>query len=251
MSEERLLGGDLNVVVRVGDTVRRPVGLWSDAVHSLLRHFEAVGFDGAPRFLGIDEQGREILSYVEGEAALDLPRDDEAAAGVGALLRRMHAAQREFERPPDASWFSDGLDGPLVCHGDLFPPNVILRQGVPAALVDWDLAGPGDHLIDVAGAAYNWAPLRADGPDDLAPTDRARRARAVCDGYGLDAGDRARLVDRVLEMREHGYALHHRLGAVERRPGWREMWDAGSGAKIRANAAWVREHRRELEAALQ
>jgi thiamine kinase-like enzyme len=163
----------------------------------------------------------------------------------------MHASQREFERPPAARWFSEGLQGPLICHVDLYPPNVILRHGSPAALVDWDLAGPGDHLIDVASAASHWAPLRADGPDDLDAADCARRMRAVCDGYGLAAEDRARLLDRVLEMKGHGYELHRRLGAVERRPGWREMWDAGSGAKIRANAAWIREHRRELEAALE
>jgi len=30
-----------------------------------LRHLEAVGFTGAPRFLGIDAAGREVLSYIE------------------------------------------------------------------------------------------------------------------------------------------------------------------------------------------
>lgn len=54
-------------VVRVGDTVRRPLHRNSEFVHALLRHFEAVGFDGAPRLLGVDDQGREILTYVEGE----------------------------------------------------------------------------------------------------------------------------------------------------------------------------------------
>jgi hypothetical protein len=56
MSEERLVGGDVNVVVRVGDTVRRPPG--PSGVRSLLEWYERVGFDGAPRFLGFDEQGR-------------------------------------------------------------------------------------------------------------------------------------------------------------------------------------------------
>ena len=50
MSETVLRGGDLNVVARIGDTVRRPTGPWSPAVHALLRHFERVGFEGAPRF---------------------------------------------------------------------------------------------------------------------------------------------------------------------------------------------------------
>src|SRR6266436_863387 len=67
VSEVPLAGGDLNVVVRVGDTVRRPAG--PPGVRALLEWFEHVGFDGAPRFLGFDDRGREILSYVEGDPA--------------------------------------------------------------------------------------------------------------------------------------------------------------------------------------
>jgi len=55
-------------IVRIGDTVRRPLHRNSEFVHALLRHLEAVGFDGAPRLLGIDEHGREILSFIEGVA---------------------------------------------------------------------------------------------------------------------------------------------------------------------------------------
>jgi len=48
MKEVSLAGGDVNVgehiVVRVGDTVRRPVGPRTPAVHALLRHFERVGW---------------------------------------------------------------------------------------------------------------------------------------------------------------------------------------------------------------
>ena len=36
--------GCVNPVVRIGDTVRRPVHRWTPAVHSLLRYLEAVGF---------------------------------------------------------------------------------------------------------------------------------------------------------------------------------------------------------------
>jgi len=53
-------------VVRVGDTVRRPLHRNSEFVHALLRHLGAVGFDGVPRLLGIDDRGREILTYVDG-----------------------------------------------------------------------------------------------------------------------------------------------------------------------------------------
>jgi hypothetical protein len=60
--EQPLTGGNVSVgVVRVGDTVRRPSGPWTPAVHALLRYLGSAGFDGAPEPLGIDAQGREVL----------------------------------------------------------------------------------------------------------------------------------------------------------------------------------------------
>jgi hypothetical protein len=58
-AETPLGGGNMSSgVVRVGDTVRRPAGPWTPAVHALLAHLHAVGFHGAPAPLGIDQQGR-------------------------------------------------------------------------------------------------------------------------------------------------------------------------------------------------
>ncbi len=132
MSEVPLLGGDVNVVVRVGDTVRRPVG--PRGVQALLRWYEHVGFEGAPRFLGIDDQGREVLSYVEGEPAFaPVPAGDEVVAAVGRLLRRAHDAPAGFSPPADAGWDTHvaGMDaGEVICHLDLDWTNVIFREGL-------------------------------------------------------------------------------------------------------------------------
>ena len=61
---DQRIAGNVRSVACVGDTVRRSVGPWSKASHAVLKHLERVGFDGAPRFLGIDAQGREVLSYL-------------------------------------------------------------------------------------------------------------------------------------------------------------------------------------------
>ena len=64
--EVALSGGRLTAgVVRVGGTVRRPTGPHSPFVHELLAHLEAVGFAGAPRLLGVDDQ--VILAWLQAE----------------------------------------------------------------------------------------------------------------------------------------------------------------------------------------
>jgi hypothetical protein len=73
MTEEQLQGGFVNLVVRIGDTVRRQPGERAGFVHELLRHFEAQEWLGAPRFLGIDDDGREMLSYTDGYVGLEHP----------------------------------------------------------------------------------------------------------------------------------------------------------------------------------
>ena len=60
-------GSHSRVRVRVGQTVRRTGNSWSPAVLDLLRHLDREGFAGAPRALGFDGQGREVLTYIEGE----------------------------------------------------------------------------------------------------------------------------------------------------------------------------------------
>jgi hypothetical protein len=98
VSEVPLAGGDMNLVVRVGDTVRRPPE--PPEVVELLQWYERVGFDGAPRFLGYDEKGREMLTFVEGEPAFaPVPSSDEVVAHIGRLLRRAHDAQEGSRQP--------------------------------------------------------------------------------------------------------------------------------------------------------
>jgi hypothetical protein len=163
MPDETPLGGNLNSAVRVGETVRRRAGPWTPAVHALLRHLEGVGFD-APRVLGIDEQGREILRFVPGEAHSGTiePLPDRILAedhlvDAARLLRRYHDVVTGFEPPPDARWrLTAPTPHELICHNDWSPWNALFRDGRLALMLDWDLAGPGSRLWDLANAAYCW-----------------------------------------------------------------------------------------------
>ena len=61
-----LVGGQINTVIRIGDTVRRVTTRDMGLLHALFDHLCKKGFAGAPRFIGHDEQGREILSFLPG-----------------------------------------------------------------------------------------------------------------------------------------------------------------------------------------
>jgi aminoglycoside phosphotransferase (APT) family kinase protein len=199
-SEIPLSGGTLRTVVRVGDTVRRTAGPWTPAVHDLLRHVRAAGFDLAPEPMGCDESGREVLRYLPGETlgwSIPWPewvRTDEMLDAVGAATAAYHRAAAGF-RPPGLA------AGLIVCHNDLAPYNMVFRAGRLTGIIDWDLAGPGPPVWDLAFVAWQWVPLH--GPFVSAalgwsePVDRAGRLRRLLDAYGL--AERAGFVGTVAE----------------------------------------------------
>ena len=123
-------GGSTEGLVRVGNTLRRPGGPWSPSVHHFLTHLAAVGYDGAPRSLGFDEQGRHVLEWVPGEVLMPFQADGPHAAlrRVGRLLRDLHDASSEYVPPAGAVWNvvvpPDRRD--LVVHHDAAPWNLIL-----------------------------------------------------------------------------------------------------------------------------
>ena len=87
-----------------------------------------------------------------------------------------------------------GEPGTVVSHCDAGPWNLAVRDGRPAAFIDWDTAGPTDRLDEVAATAWWNAQLH---DDDVAerqglPSARARAAqlRNFADGYRLAAAHR-------------------------------------------------------------
>jgi hypothetical protein len=219
VTEFPLTGGRVTVgVVRVGDTVRRPVQPNAELVHALLRELEAQGFDGAPRWLGIDERGRDTFSFVEGSVPpeLDASLGDGVLAAAGRLLRRYH----DLTAPLAA-----GAEAEVIRHGDVGPCNTVFRDGLPAALIDFDAATPGTRVDDVANGLFLWLSLGEDGPP---PAEQARRIGVFCDAYGIAHDER--LVDGTIEW------MRGAIGRVP--PAARPWWEA--------QLAWVVEHRDRL-----
>jgi hypothetical protein len=227
--EEPLRGGNAGVaVVRVGDTVRRPVRPWSKNVDALLVHFENIELQGAPRALGYDDRGRQVLSYVDGYVDPD-PSDLNLArvSQVGELIRQLHDGAQSFDSPSSAVWnvLIDPDDNQLICHHDLAPWNLV-RSEKHLTFIDWDGAGPGSRLWDLAYAAHGFVPLSPRS--GLSDAEAAQRLSALINGYGLVAADRPDLIlmmgPRIKSMYEFLKESHDR--AVEP---WSTLWRDGHG----------------------
>jgi tRNA A-37 threonylcarbamoyl transferase component Bud32 len=227
VNEIPLIGGRVTPgVVLVDETVRRPLRARSEFVHALLAHLEAAGFEAAPRLLGIDEDGREILSYMPGTVPLDLQPDhpDSTLAAAARLIRRYHDAT--------AGSMLAGTEE-VVCHNDLSPCNFVFRGAEPVGLIDFDAAAPGPRVRDLGYALFLWLNLGTDGPD---VGEQLRRARVFLDAYGLE--ERTRVVDAIVSVQREG---------IERvrdplKPHARAWWEE--------QLAWVERNRDALERGL-
>jgi hypothetical protein len=243
---EVLVGGTANRghVLRIGDTVRRPQRATTAATRALLDHLADVGFPGAPRFLGLDEQGREVLSFVDGTAVTPpypaWALTDEALVSVAHLMRDFHEAVSSFDPGPYA-WPSSPphpFAGELVSHNDPNLDNVVFRDGRAVALIDFDLASPGSRVWDVACAARLWAPLRPDGYIDDARRGRAlARFRLFADSYGVSDTDRARLVSAVRHNHEWSYDIVG-TAAANGHPAFSAYWAGGAMQRAAETRAW-------------
>jgi len=192
VDEIPLVGGNFSATVRIGDTVHRRAGPWTPAVHALLAHLHRVGFPAAPEALGMDEQGRAVLSFVPGEVHPGWPEplpqwmfEDEATlTAAAALLRRYHDSLDGFVPPPDARWRSVAPGAhEVICHNDWSPGNALFRGHTPVGMLDWDSAGPGSRVWDLASSAYRWVPLNPRvTPPSLAA--KASRFALFCESYG-------------------------------------------------------------------
>lgn len=224
MSEEIQLGGGATTdgVVRVGDTVRRPRRYASQLMRDVLVHLERAGFDAAPRWLGLDDQGRDVLTWVEGETLTErgqmhpyigdppgrITFTDEQVAAVMRLLRRYH----------------DTFGDDLICHGDFGPWNIVWRTGLPFAVIDFDNACRGDAADDVA---YALRMFISYGFAEAMPTELARRTEVALQAYGA-AFD----VPAIL-TREHDLAEERC-----RQNGWHRQL-----AKLPTERAWLAANR--------
>jgi Phosphotransferase enzyme family len=250
-----LAGGTANRgrVIRVGDTIRRPIAPCWPATHALLAHLRLAGFDGAPRVLAADTT-TETLTYIHGQAAVPpLSGDmltDAALVSVASLLRKYHRAVRSFD-PAGYRWprtiparFRTGL----VSHNDVYPSNMVFRDGRAVALIDFDLAGPGSAAWDLAAAVRTWAPLFDE--EDVTDCRQGRaieRFRVFLHACELTRAQRRQVADAIIANHDWTYAIVTEAAEAGHQ-GFIDYWARVAGPAARSRR-WCLQHRHDLLAA--
>lgn len=255
-----LPGSRLNRVVRIGDTVRRPAGPWTPTVHALLLHVRERGFGLAPEPLGLDDQGREVLSYIPGHTVGDeLPWqrwvwDDALLAEVGRAAALYHRAVADFRPEGVVPWQLGPAPleaGQIVCHHDIAPYNAVVDQGRLRGIIDWDLSGPGTARSDLAFVAWQWVPLqhpaiaRMFGWDD--ESGLARRLRILLDAYGLEERD-GFVEDVIVRMHLNRDVMLQRAAAGV--PGYMNLVEQGHVEGMNAAIRFLAEQRDAIQSRL-
>ena len=259
--QQQLQGGIANAgqVVRVGPHVLRPSSPHSRSIHAFLRAVRRAGFEGASFPVGIDEDGRERLEFIDGDVPVppypDWSQSDTALASIARLLRGLHDAARGFDKK-GLTWsdtLADPAGGTLVCHNDVCPENVVFRDGIAVALLDFEFAAPGRPVYDVAHLARLCVPIEDDFDQarlGWRRADRPARLRLVADAYGLDLDGRAELLSAIDD------AIARLEAAVRRSvdagdPSSVEMWKrTGGRERYDRRRRWWTDHHDELAAAL-
>jgi Ser/Thr protein kinase RdoA (MazF antagonist) len=257
VAEEQVLGGGhVNRVTRVGDTVRRQAGPWTPTIHRLLSHARDKGVSWLPEPRGLDELGREVLTFLPGDVPHEMPAwvwSEAVLCDVGRALRQWHDATSDFDMR-GAIWnFAPPDPKEVVCHNDFAPYNCVFQDGRFTGAIDFDFCAPGPRIWDLAYTAYRFVPLMPEASADpehlhgeISPFSRAvmaARLDTFLKAYGSPDNAEPLEITRVLTAaadrleaiatwtEEHVRA--NRVLALERHP-----------AMYRDHASWLRRWRK-------
>ena len=248
MNEEMLTGGSINSVTRRGDVVYRNGGPWVPAIRAVLDHLGQSGFPYGPKALGVDDQDREMITYLPGEPMMRPWRTvmftDEALVQAATMLRELHAATLDLVLPPDTVWRSGPAAknaGQVIRHGDLGPWNTLWQGNRLTGLIDWDFAEPGLPLTDLAQLALYFVPLRGEEhwreagfPDR---PDFAHRLGMLCDVYGTYSA--AEVVQAIARLQQTSIVEIAERAARGLYP-WTMFRDKGEIERTRFELDWLR-----------
>lgn len=265
--EELLHGGNVNEVVRIGNTVHRNEN-WNPFVHELLLYLDKQGFEGAPKFIGIDDKGREILSFIPGEVpGNDYPDfkpyiwSDSSFIKSAELLRRYHDAVQGFKSTSCKPGIKisclvpEGWEDEIICHNDAALYNIVFKDEVPIALIDFDLAAPGPRIWDIVYMLYTSVPLASFSIDysigksipystELHGDERRRRISLFFKSYGMEVPQNIKgwTISRIKALCDTLIS-----GAAQGNIAYQKMIEEGHVAHYESEIIFLQEHFEEWQ----
>lgn len=250
--EVPLSGGNMSTVVRRGHAVHRIAGPWTPTVHRLLDHLAAAGIDWLPRPLGVDDQGREVLTYLPGTVpAYPMPAwvwSPQVLLDAAGRLARLHQASTGFDLTGAVWQLTSHEPVEVVCLNDVAPYNMVFDDDHQlSGFIDIDTASPGPRVWDLAYLAYRVVPLTPNtdtGAGAPSTAGRRHRLQQLCHAYAA-AGDQVELRPRdvlstAVDRLEDLAAFTDARAAA----GAEHVADHAQG--YRADAVWVAEHLEDL-----
>lgn len=260
---EVLQGGVANAgaVLRIGDEVQRPANPHSATIHRFLAHLVAAGVTVASEPVAITADGHERLRFVPGDVPVPpypaWAQTETVLVSTTLLIRGLHDASVDFDASPADTWSDEMADRApsddlVVCHNDVCLENVVFRDGVAVALLDFDFAAPGRRGHDLGCFVRMCVPV--DDEENRAKfgweaTDLPARVRLVADTYGCTAGQRAGMLDSLDHAIRHGGEFVRRH-AEAGEPGFVAMWEEFGMARFDRRREWWARERDAFVAAL-
>lgn len=241
----------------MGDTVRRPRSRYRSSINALLEHVTGTGLVEVPKPLGLDDQGREVFSFIEGDVPIppypSWAVTDESLRSVAELLRRYHEAASSFDSD-ESEWpadLADPVGGDLPCHNDVCLENVVFRDGVAVGLLDFDFAAPGRRIFDVAMTLQMCGQVGhpANIERSFGRVDPLARVAVFCDAYGVRTHEGDDLVDGLLSASKVGKSfVKKRADAGEE---WfSKLWRQHGSARFDMDQEWLSDHAHDIIGAL-
>jgi hypothetical protein len=201
---ESILSTDKHVS-KENNMVKRPIEKWSNNIHLLLRHFYTNGLP-VPKTIKMDNR-YEYLEYISGELIHPYKWNDELLYELAVLVKKIHDTAKTFECSKNMEWKKWCLreigNPTLYSHGDIAPWNTITIGNKIVGLIDWEMAGPIDPMIELARICWLFPQLFDDDLGKLyelpSPKKRAEQVRLILDAYGLSKGGRKNFFEKIIE----------------------------------------------------
>jgi hypothetical protein len=234
--EEVLSGGQRAEKVRkIGSNVHRTQSPNAPFVHQVLHFLSENNFSYSPRFIGIDPENREVLSFIEGEVPREFNLTFNQIQDAFKILRVFHDIMVD-------SLLTDGAE--TICHRDFAPWNIIIKKNEVAGIIDFDDATPGSRIGDVAYALWTFLEL---GTSSVADSVQIAQVVALVNEYGLK--DKIALVRALLMEQTRILRFRERMVVSANDPEMRNF-SQGAVKRIVQSMNWVKMNSDKLSDAL-